>query len=176
MADNSSENAPIGFKAPALKGAEVRKVAVGVGKAVPKAVAQVVEEAVAVRNASLQPIVRKATVRFAPAAGESGPGGGGGGPGPAASAPAPIGAPALVVSELEEKDKTEKAEAEAEEAVEVKAIKASLSGKRGAKAIPLPADAPLVSEFTTDLKKRIYGSDPVVAKPAAAEGYRPASA
>ena len=175
MADNSSENAPIGFKAPALKGAEVRKVAVGVGKAVPKAVAQVVEEAVAVRNASLQPIVRKATVRFAPAAGsEPGPGGGGGGPGPAASAPAPIGAPALVVSELEEKDKTEKAEADAEEAaVEVKAIKASLSGKRGAKAIPLPADAPLVSEFTTDLKKRIYGSDPVVAKPAAAEGYRP---
>ena len=62
MADNSSENAPIGFKAPPLK-VEVRKAAVGVGKAVPKAVAKVVEETISARNASLAPV--KAKVRFA---------------------------------------------------------------------------------------------------------------
>jgi len=146
MSDSNSE--PIGFKAPALKGAEVRKVAVGVGKAIPKAAAPLKVEAVAARNVSLAPVVRKAaTVRFSTVEtpGGDGGGGGGGGEGPA---------PSLVVSELE----TE---------VEVKAIKKSLTGTRAAKAIPLPADTPLLasSDFTTDLKKRIYGADPVLATP-----------
>ena len=160
---SNSEEAPIGrrkFVAP--KGVAVKRVATGVGAAVPRLAPTVAlsVDAAPARNLSMAQ-VRKRPAPSVPAVVV-----------PAApSAPAAAdAAPTLVVSELP-------ADA-ADAASEVAAIKQTIAGRRGPKTkeIPLPADAPLMpaDEFkgAIDLKKRIQGVDPVQAKPGA-NGYRP---
>ena len=185
---SNSEEAPIGrrkFAAP--KGVAVKRVATGVGAAVPKLAPTVAPPAAPARNLTM------AQVRKRPAAPDSAPIAPSAPDAPVvapsapdapvaappAPAPAPAdadpltekAAPALVVSELPAADASEAAS-------EVAAIKQTIAGKRGSrqKEIPLPADAPLMpaDEFkgAIDLKKRIQGVDPVKAKPGA-DGYRP---
>lgn len=158
MADsNSNSDGPIGFKAPKLKGVEV-KVAPKFGTPSFSVPAAAAAPSVAARNQTLAPVVRRAaTGRVTePVVKKTEP---------VVKVTEPT-VPSLVVSELPTAVTDTIGEGKLEG--EVQSIQKSLG-------VGLPADAPIMEreDFTTELKKRIVGVDPVQAKPDPAEGYRP---
>jgi hypothetical protein len=174
MSDSSSEEGPIGLglgvKVP-LKGIAVKKVSTAVGSAPSLSTAAVPKktEILETRNASLAPVVRKATVTFAPTVKPS--------LAPTVKPslaptvkPATAAVPSITITEKED-EKDLNAELDMLKSVIKK------STVRAGKLAP-PADAPLMesTQLTSDFSRKILGPNPVIAYPDATEGYRPIGA
>jgi hypothetical protein len=177
MAESNSDDGPIGVKAPKLKGVEMIVAPKFGSSTILRPAKQVVEKTAPARNESLAPVIRKGTMKVTipklvvselPSTVAA--------PEPSTVAALPVPADSSVASLPVPADvSVAPLPVPADSSVvplptidESQAIKTSLG-------IGLPADAPIMprEEFTTDLKKRIVGTDPVQAKPDPVDGYRP---